>query len=390
MRTVLIADQISNGCAAMPHEPVAAPVIAIEDGVISEVSARAEFTMRPGDEVLDFPGCTLLPAFFDVHIHGCAGHDVMEGTAASFETVGRFLATHGVGAFLATTVTASMDDTLRALGEMAQLMARPTEGTRAVGIHLEGPFLSHVKRGVHPPELLQAPSVEKFDRLWQASEGHIRLMTIAPELPEAAEVIARAVSVGVRVSLGHSDATAAQTRTGIDAGATSATHTFNAMRALNHRESGIAGVVLDDDSLFAEIICDGLHVAPEMVRLFWNAKGPERAMLVTDAMSATGMPDGVYKLGGLDVEVSGGVCRLDGALAGSTLTMDRAIRNFREFTGASLETVGTLAARNPARMTGLDDRIGSIAVGRDADVVVLSDGGEVVATLVNGRIAFRA
>jgi N-acetylglucosamine-6-phosphate deacetylase len=384
MRTVLIADHLFTS-----GQTLAGSVVAVEDGLVSEVSARTDFVLRPGDEALEFPECMLLPAFFDVHIHGCAGHDVMEGTAASFEAVGRFLASRGVGAFLATTVTASMDATVRALGDMAHLIDRPAVGARAVGIHLEGPFLSHAKRGVHPLELLQEPSVEKFDRLWQAAEGHIRLMTIAPELPQAADVIARAVSLGVRVSLGHSDATAAQTRAGIGAGATSATHTFNAMRALNHREPGIAGVVLDDHSLFAEIICDGLHVAPEMVRLFWKAKGAECAILVTDAMSATGMPDGVYKLGRLDVEVSGGVCRLDGVLAGSTLTMDRAMRNFREFTGASLEAVAALAAGNPARMAGVDGRIGSIAVGREADIVVLSAAGDVVATMLRGCVAFR-
>jgi N-acetylglucosamine-6-phosphate deacetylase len=384
MRTLLFADHLLT-----PEEAPAGSVIAIEDGVVVEIAARAGIASRPDDKLLEYPGCSVVPAFFDVHIHGCAGYDVMDAGTASFAAISRFLGSRGVGAFFPTTVTAAMDATLDSLGRIASLLTGKNgefEGARPVGIHLEGPFLSHAKRGVHPPNKLQEPSVAAFERFWQASEGQIRLMTIAPELPNAAEVIAYATGLGVRVSLGHSDATAAEARTGIAAGAVSATHTFNAMRGVNHREPGIAGAVLDDDRLFAEIICDGLHVAPEMVRLFWKTKGPERAMLVTDGMSATGMPDGVYKLGGLDVEVSDGVCLLDGVLAGSTLTMDRAVENFRRYTQAGHGAAVALAGRNPARMTGLDDRIGSLAVGRDADMVVLSPQGEVVATLLRGRV----
>ena len=180
-----------------------------------------------------------------------------------------------------------------------------------MGIHLEGPFLSHAKRGVHPPAELQPPTVELFERLQQAARGHIRLLTIAPEIPGALDLIAHATHSGTRVSLGHSDATAAQTRAAIAAGAASATHTFNAMRRLDHREPGIAGVVLDAESLYAELICDGIHVAPEFVRLWLRAKGEERAILVTDGISATGMPDANYLLGELEVTVKNGRCLLD-------------------------------------------------------------------------------
>ena len=185
---------------------------------------------------------------------------------------------------------------------------------------------------MHPPEYLQAPSVELFDRFWQAARGTVRLITIAPELPGALELITHAASLGVRVSLGHSDATAVQARAGIDAGGVSATHTYNAMRGLEHREPGMLGVVLDDQDLYAEIIADGKHVDPVAVRIFWREKGAARAILITDGLSATGMPEGHYTLGGFDVEVKDGVGWHNGIVAGSVLTMDRAVRNFADFT----------------------------------------------------------
>jgi N-acetylglucosamine-6-phosphate deacetylase len=191
----------------------------------------------------------------------------------------------------------------------------------------------------------------------------------------------------VRVSLGHSNATAAETEAGIAAGARSATHTYNAMRGLDHREPGMLGVVLDDDKLYAELICDGIHVDPIAVRLYYRAKGPDRAVLITDGMSATGMPNGRYKLGGFDVDVADGRAMSDGVLAGSVLTMDRAIENFFRFTGAPLATVAQLATRNPAALAGFDQQHGAIAAGRRADLIALSPEGKLVATCIAGRFA---
>jgi N-acetylglucosamine-6-phosphate deacetylase len=211
-------------------------------------------------------------------------------------------------------------------------------------------------------------------------------MTIAPELPGAEEVIARAMELGIRVSLGHSNAGTEDALRGVRAGAVSATHTFNAMRRFDHRDPGILGVVLDRKDLFAEIICDGLHVHPTVVRMFWREKGADLAILITDAMSATGMPDGNYKLGGLDVRVKNGKCIIgEDTLAGSTLTLDRAVRNFAEFTGADLGTVAALATRNPAKMTGLDSQVGALEAGRAADITVLSPKGDVLETILCGR-----
>jgi N-acetylglucosamine-6-phosphate deacetylase len=363
------------------------PVVVIEDGRIASISTRAA-KEAPGDaQVIDFPGSTLGPALFDVHNHGAKGHDVMEATPAALDAIGSFLASRGTGSYLATTVTAPLNTTLWSLSGLAKLLERPAAAgqARPIGIHLEGPFLSHSKRGVQPVEHLLAPDIATFDRFFDAAEGHIRLMTLAPELPGAVELAAHATARGVRVSLGHSNATAAETRAAIAAGAVSATHTFNAMRPLDHREPGILGTVLTCDSLFAEMICDGIHTAREMAKLWWRAKGPERAILVTDAMSAAGMPDGEYQLGGFAVQVANGRAMVGDTLAGSVLTLDRALANFVEFTGAPLEQALRLATVNPAAMTGLGDQAGSVAVGQPASLVAVDRAGKLVGSVVNGQ-----
>jgi N-acetylglucosamine-6-phosphate deacetylase len=386
MRTVLTAKRLWNGAGLLDH-----PVLLIEHGRIESIESRvaSEQPVAGGDLVFHYPHATLAPAFFDIHIHGAAGHDVMEATPEALTAIGRFLAVHGTGRYLATTVTAPLDTTLHSLSSLAKLLAHPPDAAATVawpiGIHLEGPFLSHAKRGVHPPELLLAPDIAVFDRIYEAAEGNIRLMTLAPELPGAVEFAAHAIKRGVRVSVGHSDATAAETRAVIAAGAISATHTFNAMRPLDHREPGILGVVLATDALFAELICDGIHNAPEMVKIWWRSKGPERAILVTDAMSAAGMPDGEYSLAGLKIQVANGKASYGEVLAGSVLSLDRALANFLAFTGVSVEQGLRLLTANPAAMTGLGDRAGSLSPGAPANLVAVSDDGKLEASFLNGR-----
>jgi N-acetylglucosamine-6-phosphate deacetylase len=382
MRTVVTAKKLWN-----KGDVVDQPIVEIEDGRITSIASRRSAEVPAGARVLDFPGATLAPAFFDVHNHGAAGHDVMEATPDALKTIGGFLASRGTSSFLATTVTAPMDATLRAVEGLAKIITKPpAEGhAHPIGIHLEGPFISHAKRGVHPPAYLLAPDIATFDKLFDAAEGHVRLITVAPELFGAAEFIAHATARGVRVSVGHSNATAAETRLGIKEGAVSATHTFNAMRALDHREPGILGTVLTTHNLFAELICDGIHTAPEMVQLWWSAKGPERGILVTDAMSAAGMPDGEYHLGGFAVQVADGRATADGVLAGSVLTLDRALENFVRFTGATVDDAVRLLSTNPAKMTGFDDRAGTLVSGRRADLVAVDATGHLVGSIVGGQ-----
>ena len=360
------------------HTPTATlefPTLTIENG---RIASLAEGAPNSSVEILT-------SAFLDIHVHGAVTHDFMTADASQIDAIGRFLASKGVAYYLPTTVTGAVDATLHALNRLAASIdtAVPNDAASPVAINLEGPFLCPAKRGVHPLDRIQAPSIELFDRFQDAARGHIRLMTLAPEMPGALELIEHAVAGGVRVSLGHSDATAAETEAAIAAGASSATHTFNAMRALNHREPGLVGTVLDRDDMYAEAIVDGVHIHPAIVRMWFRMKGERRAILVTDGMSATGMPNGTYMLGELTVEVRDGVCLSGGVLAGSVLTMDHAVANLRRTAGAPLETAVRLASHNPAGMLGLE-HLTAVAPGCPANFNIYSEAGCRLGSLLNG------
>jgi N-acetylglucosamine-6-phosphate deacetylase len=384
MPTVITAARLVT-----PIEWIEAPVVVVEDGRITALWSRNSAEM-PAGRLLNFQDLVLAPGFIDIHIHGGAGRDAMEADESALAQIERQLVKHGVTAYLPTTVTAPHEKILEALDGLGKLIATTNKNPGRpvpLGIHLEGPFISHEKRGVHPPQNLVPPTQQGFDRFWQASAGTIRMMTIAPELPGATETIRHARMLGVHSSLGHSNATYQQAQSGIAAGADHATHTFNAMRALDHRDPGILGAVLENDELTADIIADGIHVHPSVLKLFLSAKGADRAILITDAISATGMPDGIYSLGGLEVQVNNGRCEYQGKLAGSVLTLDRAIRNVMTFAGWQLQQAVRLATLNPAQRLGISDQRGLLAPGRQADMVVLTAGGEVVQTIIGGEIA---
>jgi N-acetylglucosamine-6-phosphate deacetylase len=388
MSTVFTADKAFTATGVVSHA-----CVVVEDGRIMAVGERDKIDVPAGARQVHFGDNILAPGFVDIHIHGGAGHDVMRASADDLAALERSLAARGVTSYFPTTVTAPLDDTYVALERLAGAietsdahLARNAElRAQPLGIHLEGPFISHSKRGVHPTKDLLEPSIEIFDRMWQAARGNISVMTTAPELPKAQYLIREATARGVCVSVGHSDATADQTLAGIAAGARHATHTFNAMRGFDHREPGMLGAVLSDDRLSAELICDGIHVHPEAVKIWYRAKGRDGAVLVTDAISATGMGDGRYQLGGFEVEVRGDRCEYEGRLAGSVLTLDRAVRNVMQFAKISLENAVRLATFNPAWVVGVAGRKGVLSAGADADIVVLSPRGDVVQTIVHGR-----
>jgi N-acetylglucosamine-6-phosphate deacetylase len=377
-----------------PTDSIEHPVMLVEHGRVVDISARSGRQIPAGVSVSDFGHSAIAPGYVDLHIHGSAGYDVMDDTAEALPAIEQLLARHGVTSYFPTTVTAPMDTTLRALERLAhsiekrELDLERNNGdakVRAIplGIHLEGPFISHARRGVHPPENLLAPTLPLFEKFWEAARGRIRMMTIAPELEEAPEVIAEAARRGVCVSLGHSDAEFAAAERGIAAGARHATHTFNAMRPLDHRSPGILGAVLTDRRMSADIIADGVHLDPAIVKLFADAKGATQTVLITDAISATGMPEGRYRLGSFEVDVRDGKCMVDGKLAGSVLTMDRAVRNLARFAGWDLPRAVAAASQNPARVARIANK-GALAVGADADFVVLNSEGEVLQTFVGG------
>jgi N-acetylglucosamine-6-phosphate deacetylase len=386
-----------------PTDAVEHPLLLVEQGRVLEISPRSGRQAPAGISVSDFGDGVIAPGYVDLHIHGSAGYDVMDDTAEALPAIEQLLARHGVTSYFPTTVTAPMDATLRALERLADAIENREQNDNKkddvkgrplpLGIHLEGPFISHARRGVHPAENLLAPKLNTFEQLWQAARGRIRMMTIAPELDGAPEVIAEAARRGVCVSLGHSDADFEAAGRGIAAGARHATHTFNAMRPLghrtedhrteDHRSPGILGAVLTDRRVSADIIADGVHLDPAIVKLFAQAKGPERTVLITDATSATGMPDGRYRLGSFEVDVRDGKCMADGKLAGSVLTMDLAVRNLARFAEWDLPQAIAAASRNPARAARIANK-GVLTVGADADFVVLSREGEVLRTFVGG------
>lgn len=368
------------------------PLMLIEDAIIVAVCSQTERAIPSGAKTLDFGDAVLAPGFVDIHIHGSAGYDVMHPDPAGLPTLERFLAGRGVASYLPTTVTSSLDETLSALERLGRAVKAAEheqyhgfDRARPRGIHLEGPFISHERRGVHPPEHLLPPSLKTFDRFWQAAEGRIRVLTIAPELEGAEELIFEANQRGVCVSLGHSDADLAATRAGVAAGARHATHVFNAMRPLGHRDPGILGEILTNPRLSGDIIVDGIHIDPTIVKLVADLKGPDNLVLITDAISATGKPDGHYRLGSLEVEVKDGKCLFEGTLAGSVLTMELAVRNLMRFADCSIEQALRAATVNPARTAGLN-LCGKLETGSAADLVVLGPQGELRATILGGRI----
>ncbi len=380
MRTTLTARRLITDTGLVEY-----PVVSVEGGKIVSLEEGA------AKGAASFSAETLTAAFFDIHVHGARSFDFMAADPAGIAEVGRFLATRGVAHYLPTTVTAPLDLTLKALEHLADAIEKPRAHASgaavatAVGIHLEGPFVSHGKRGVHPEPSIREPSVELFDRFQAAARGHIKLMTMAPELPHALELIEHVKAQGVRVSMGHSMATAEQTLAAIAAGAKSSTHLFNAMRPLDHREPGIVGTILDREDVYAEAICDGVHVHPAIIRLWLKMKGEERAILVTDGMSATGVPDGTYTLGDFEVVVKDGVCLAGETLAGSVLTMDKAVANVQKFTGTSLGAAVRLASRNPARMMGMAE-LTDLGVGMPANFNAFDAAGVRTGSYLRGRL----
>ena len=325
----------------------------------------------------------LAPGFVDLQVNGAFGSDVGVD-AAALEAISRALPSTGVTAWLPTAISWPLERYAGLFDAVERAGSAP--GARILGVHLEGPFLAPSRRGAHDPENLRPVDAGALRELLA---GPVRVMTLAPELPGALEAIEQIVAAGAAASAGHTDATYAEVLRAADAGLTLGTHLFNAMSPLQHREPGTAGALLSDPRLRTGIIPDGIHVDPAVVRIAYASKGADGLILVTDAMQAAGMPDGAYELSGRAVRVEDGVARLDdGTLAGATVTMDEAVRRAARFSGAGLVTAITMATRTPARALGLE-RIGEIAPGAEADLVVLAPDGAVEETLVAGETVYR-
>jgi N-acetylglucosamine-6-phosphate deacetylase len=382
---------IHSGRALTPANEISDAGILIREGVIEAIGPRSGITLPAAATEIRAVDQTAIPGFIDIHIHGAGGRDVMEATSEALQAVTIKVAEFGTTSLLATTVTASPDDTCRAAAGISHYITQQhgalESRAEVLGLHFEGPFISKVRPGVHPVEWIQPPSADLLERFVQAAGGNARLLTIAPEVLGAVPCIEAARKAGLIVSVGHTDANYEQTRFAIARGARSATHTYNAMRPFTHRDPGVIGAVLTSPEINAELIADGVHVEEGAMKLLLQAKGSERVILVSDGLSATGMPDGKYMLGDFEVTVTNGVCRnAAGILAGSTLTLDRALRNIVNL-GFPLRDAVRMLTLNPASLLGIEFKKGSLRAGADADILLLDQGLRVANVWTRGLAA---
>jgi N-acetylglucosamine-6-phosphate deacetylase len=361
---------LAGGQVVTPGGVLSPGWIRVDGSVIDAVGSGGV----PDRPAVDLRGQWVLPGFVDLHVHGGGGASFTEGTGDEARQAAAFHRGRGTTTMLASLVTTPLAE----LEARAALLAGLAEDGVVAGLHLEGPFLSPARRGAQDPRHMLAPDVAVFERLRAAARGHLRIITLAPELPGALEVTKAATQAGVTVAAGHTDATADVTLAAIDAGATHATHLFNGMRPFHHREPGAVGALLDRDEVTCEIIADGVHLHDIAIRLAARVAGPGRLVLVSDAMAAAGMPDGRYQLGSKRVTVTGGVARLQedpgqpGTIAGSTATLADVVRH-AIITGLPVPDVAAAASTTPARVLGLGDRIGAVGPGLAADLVVCDD-----------------
>jgi N-acetylglucosamine-6-phosphate deacetylase len=381
---VFMLTLVRGGRIITPDQTIEDGVVVIEDGKIAAIENRWQVAENPPSaHVVDANGLWVTPGLFDVHVHGSAGVDVMDATPDALHRMADYLLDHGVTSFLATTMASSFKATMAAI-ENVVTASQPAMGAQALGVHLEGPYLSLSHRGAQPVEFLRPPDPHEYGP-WLES-GAVRLVAVAPELPGALPFIEHGVNRGLRFSVAHSGASYEQVMKAADIGLSQATHTFNGMLGIHHREPGTVGAVLTDDRIFAEVIADGTHVHPAVIKLLVRAKGPDRTILITDAIRATGLPDGHYTLGGIRVVVKDGIPRTEtGGLAGSTLTLNRAIKNVIQFAGVSINQAVAMATRVPADALGLAGQKGTIQPGADADIVLFDDDFNAVSVLIAGR-----
>jgi N-acetylglucosamine-6-phosphate deacetylase len=328
-------------------------------------------------KVLEFPPAWhLIPGMIDMHMHGAAGADTMDGTAESLAAISKALLQEGVTSFLPAVVSAPISNIEKALKIVAEYVINQaeTEGAEILGINVEGQFLSAEKAGCQEVDYFINPDIDLFKKWQKLANNLIKIVTVAPELPNALAFIKYLHSQNIIASCGHSNASYEETNAAIKAGCTQCTHLFNAMREMQHRDPGIAAACLLSDQIMAEIIADGVHVHPAIIQLAYRLKGPDRIILVTDAIRAKYLAEGTYELGGQQVIVKNNTARLaDGTLAGSVLKMNCALRNMIKFTGCSLLDAIKMTSANPAKQLNIFNRKGSIAIGKDADLVVLDE-----------------
>ncbi len=380
-----------HGTIITPFQLLEDRIIIIEKGKIMAITDKKEdFALLKNVEIIEAKDKFVVPGYIDIHIHGGGGSDVMDGEYEAIKQVATTHSRFGTTAFLPTTMTMSKDKIIRSLRSICEAVKKGTAGAEILGIHLEGPYINPEKKGAQKEEDIKKISLEEFLEFNQASGNLIRLVTIAPEMPGAIDFIRWLHQQGIIVSVGHSNATYKQVQEGIQAGLSQVTHIFNAMRGLHHREPGVVGAALSSPKLIVEMIADGIHLHPIVLKMLTQIKESEKLVLITDAMRATGFKEGTYDLGGQEVIVTKGQARLkDGTLAGSVLTMDKAVKNMVTKVGIPLSKAIQMASFNPAKCLGVEDRKGSLEPGKDADIVILNKNLETELTMVAGKVVYR-
>lgn len=381
---------IIKGCLVTPDRPMGAGWLELHGGIISRVGN--DDALPPGRRLLDFGEKLVCPGFIDLHVHGGAGYDVMDCSPAAIDAVARFHARGGTTAFLGATMSAGHHRLREVLAAAAAYRrSQSPAGAAMLGVHLEGPYLNPVKKGAHAPEELMLPDVREMQGLLSETGDLVQMVTLAPELPGGLDLIAFLTGRGVKTALGHSVANLDDLAGAAAAGLSHVTHMFNAMGELRHRDPGTAGYLLEMPEITVDLIADGVHVHPIVIRMLLKLKGIDKTALITDAIPAAGLADGCYELGGQKVRVKAGVARLakgtlaDGTLAGSTLTMNRAVAYMVQEVGIPVEAAVQMAALNPAGILGLDGMYGKLEAGYKGNVTVLDRDLNVAATFVEGN-----
>lgn len=366
--------------------------VIIENRKIKDI-LELETCDKSFETVIDGHGKYLSPGFIDIHNHGNFGKDVMEASFEALDTMAAFHIRNGVTGFLATTMTDTNEATVKAIKNIVSYIKTTSKSienkSKILGIHMEGPYFSVLKKGAQPGECIKEPNLNEIKEYLDLSNGNLKLFSIAPEVIGALDAIKYLKDKGVTVSLGHSNANFEESMAGIDMGATEATHLYNGMKNFSHREPGIVGAVLTDNRVNCEMICDGIHIHPAAMKLAYMAKGEDKIILISDAMMATGLKDGWYTLGTQNVLVKNNVAKLhDGTLAGSTLTLNKAVYNMVHMLSVPLYQAVKMASLNPAKSIKMDDKKGSIEIGKDADLILFDEDINVEKVFIAGKLVY--
>lgn len=383
MRTV-----ISAGRVLTPDEELAPGAVLIEGGVIAAVGA--DVAAASGDEIIRLPDATIVPGFIDLHVHGGGGFSLATEDAAEIESYARWVVQHGVTSFLATIFADDLEQALGFVRVAAQRSGAIGDGATLLGLHLEGPFVNGDRRGALPESWITDADERSFDGLVQAAAGCLRMLTLAPELPRSTDLLAKAVSLGIVVAIGHTDAGYDVAFRAFEAGASHVTHAFNAMRPFHHRDPGPVGAAIESQHVTVEVVADGVHLHPATIDMLIRALGPDRIALATDAVTPAGLSAGSFRVGREEARLEGGRMLLsDGTIAGSAATMDELLRNVVEWGFVGLPGAARMASIVPAAASGLSTVKGRVAPGFDADLVALDPDLAVAMTWVGGKAVYR-